>query len=196
MGDVNERKEMASPGKKAGRCANSVKERDCKRTGQGQHRSIPCWLCAMVAAAKESIFMKRCCLPLPGRWGAPSRWAVGVGLVFCAVYALAQPATNVVPNGLGNVEGNSSTSDPFTSSSFRLQQVFDASEFGFAGGNTYRIDSIWFRIDASSAGNAEFSFTGSAIQLSTTAACADSLSPVFADNIGPNVTTIYHRGTT
>lgn len=93
-----------------------------------------------------------------------------------------------VPNGLGNVEGNSSVSSPFTSSSFRMQMVFDASQFG---GQTIQINSISFRIDGASSGNVLYSYGGSTVQLSTTTRTPDSLSLVFDDNIGPNVTTIF-----
>ena len=93
----------------------------------------------------------------------------------------------VVPNGFGNVEGNSSTSDPFSSSSFRFQQVFSASQFG---SSPFLINSISFRIDGASSGNVLYSFGGGAVQLSTTTRTPDSLSPVFADNIGSDVATV------
>jgi len=54
-------------------------------------------------------------------------------LSLCACAALAQPVQVVVPNGLANAEGNSSMSDPFNSTAFRFQQVFDASQFAFWG---------------------------------------------------------------
>jgi hypothetical protein len=108
--------------------------------------------------------------------------------------ALAQAATTaqvVVPNALANVEGNSSTSDPFTSSSFRFQQVFDASQFSFLGSTSFaRIDSISFRIDGASSDNVLYSFGGASVQLSTTTKSADDLSAVFAENIGADVVTI------
>lgn len=100
--------------------------------------------------------------------------------------ALAQ-GTVVVPNSLANVEGNSSTSDPFSSSSFRFQQVFSASQFGSA---PFMINNLSFRIDGAPSGNVLYSFGGGTIQFSTTARNADSLSPVFADNIGSDVTTV------
>src|SRR6188474_2924301 len=60
--------------------------------------------------------------------------------------------TFVVPNGNANVEGNSSTSDPFTSSTFRMQMVFDASQFAIPAGASGRINAISFRIDGASGG--------------------------------------------
>lgn len=109
--------------------------------------------------------------------------------------AAAQGTFVVVPNGLAGVEGNSSTSDPFSSSSFRLQQVFDSSQFAFLGSSTCRIDAIYFRIDGAATENAVYSFGGSSIQLSTTTADPDSLSPIFSDNVGPDVVTVYSGGT-
>ena len=105
--------------------------------------------------------------------------------------ALAQGTTQiVVPNALANVEGNSGTSDPFTSSSFRLQMVFDASQFAIPAGASGRIDRISFRDDGASAGPVGFSFGGGSIQFSTTSRTPDSLSPTFADNIGSDATTV------
>ena len=80
---------------------------------------------------------------------------------FIAGAAVAQPTQVVVPNGLATVEGNSSTSEPFTSQSFRFQQVFDASQFAFLGTtNIARIDGISFRIDGASTQNVSMSFGG------------------------------------
>jgi hypothetical protein len=106
-----------------------------------------------------------------------------------AAAALAQ-GTVVVPNGLGNVEGNSSTVDPFTSSSFRYQQVFSASQFPFGG----FINSIWFRLDGATTNDPLLFFGGGSVTLSTIPAGSDGLSPVFADNVGANAVTIFNNG--
>ncbi len=104
--------------------------------------------------------------------------------------ALAQGTLSfAVPNAQANSEGNSSTSDPFTSSSFRFQQVFSASEFGTT---PFIINSIAFRIDGASTGPVGWSFGGGSLQLSTTTRTPDSLSPIFADNIGSDVRTIFN----
>src|SRR2546423_12678815 len=88
------------------------------------------------------------------------------------IYALAAPTKAdqqvVVPNGLANVEGNSSMSDPFNSQSFRYQQVFDASQFAFLGGGTARIDTLSFRIDGASTNDVILFFGGASVVLSTT----------------------------
>ena len=107
-----------------------------------------------------------------------------------ALAALAQGVV-VVPNGFGNVEGNSSTSDPFTSSSFRLQMVIDASQFAIPAGASGRVDGIAFRVDGASTGGALYSFGGCSVTLSTTPVGADGLSAVFADNVGANPVTMY-----
>jgi hypothetical protein len=111
----------------------------------------------------------------------------------CACAAVAQPVQIVVPNHLANVEGNSSTSDPFTSSSFRLQMVFDASQFALPSGPGISniVADIGFRIDESSLNSAGYFFPGGSVRLSTTQRTPDNLSSVFADNIGLDVTTIF-----
>ena len=110
-------------------------------------------------------------------------WSSGLG-------ALAQGVV-VVPNGFANVEGNSSTSDPFTSSSFRLQMVIDASQFAIPPGASGRINSISFRIDGASSGNVAYSFDGGSLTASTTTRAPDGLSSVFADNVGANPVTVF-----
>lgn len=95
-----------------------------------------------------------------------------------------------VPNGLGNVEGNSSTVDPFTSSSFRFQQVYASSQFPSGG----FISRIAFRIDGGSTNNVQMGFDGSSLVLSTTARGVDSLSPVFAENRGADAVTVRTAG--
>jgi hypothetical protein len=111
--------------------------------------------------------------------------------LFIATSSVLAQGTIVGPNANANVEGNSSTRDPFTSSSFRFQQVFSASQFGLA---PFMINSIAFRIDGASSGDVLYAFTGSTIQFSTTTRTPDNLSPVFADNIGSDMTTVRNGG--
>ncbi len=94
----------------------------------------------------------------------------------------------VVPNSLANLDGNSLTLAPFIG---RYQQVYDASQFpGLATAGGGWISSINFRLDQTNG----FSFGGVSntfqINLSTTARGPDSLSPVFAENIGPDDTIV------
>ncbi len=110
-----------------------------------------------------------------------------IGWLASTLAALAQ-GTVVVPNGLANVEGNSSTSAPFTSSSFRYQQVFGASQFTSAG----FINSIFFRLDGGSSDNVLYAFDGASVTLSLTPVGPDGLSSVFANNVGASPVTIYN----
>jgi hypothetical protein len=104
----------------------------------------------------------------------------------------AAQSTFVVPGGLANTEGNSSMSDVFTTtSSFRMQQVFDASQFAFLGSGTGRIDSIAFRLDGAATGNPMYPNGITQITLSTTSKTTDSLSPVFADNVGADQVIVF-----
>ena len=89
------------------------------------------------------------------------------------------------------MEGNSGASDPFTSSSFRLQMVFDASQFAIPAGASGRIDSIWFRLDNSAVNDPVMFFSGGAVTASTTPVGPDGLSSVFANNWGPNAVAIF-----
>jgi len=98
----------------------------------------------------------------------------------------------VVPNNLVNVEGNSSVSEPFNSTSFRFQQVFDASQFAIPPGMTARIDSISFRIDGAATDDMALFFGGSSWTFSTTSLAPDGLSPIFADNQGANPVTTWN----
>ena len=98
----------------------------------------------------------------------------------------------VVPGHLADVEGNSGASDPFNSTSFRFQQVFDASQFAIPEGAMGRIDGIAFRIDGASTEQVLFSFGGSTVTLSTTTRQPDGLSSVFVENRGMDSVTIWN----
>ncbi len=114
-----------------------------------------------------------------------------LGLWSAALAACAQGNFRVVvPNGNANVEGNSSMMDVFTNSSFRMQMVFDASQFAIPEGSSGRINSISFRIDGGSSGDVLYSFGGGSVTASTTPRAPDSLSLVFAENVGANAVTI------
>lgn len=119
-------------------------------------------------------------------------WLCGAQM---ALAALPQVQV-VVPGGLSNVEGNSATSEPFNSTTFRFQQVFDASQFAMLAAPTLRIDQIWFRIDGASTNTVALAFDGSTVQLSTTTRAPDSLGPVFAENVGVGAVTIYNEALT
>jgi hypothetical protein len=117
--------------------------------------------------------------------------------ISAACAALAQPVQVVVPGGLGNVEGNTNMSDFLNASSFRMQMVFDASQFtglGSGPGISNRISSISFRIDGASTSTVLYSFGGASVTLSTIPRAPDNLSAVFADNVGSDAVTIYSGG--
>lgn len=113
-------------------------------------------------------------------------------ILLCASAALAQPIQVVVPGSLANVEGNSSASEPFDSTSFRFQQVFDASQFSIPPGTSGRVEQISFRLDGASTEEALLYFGGSSVQLSTTQRAPDGLSDVFAENRGSDARTVWN----
>lgn len=89
----------------------------------------------------------------------------------------------VVPGGLANVEGNSSSLTPFGLGGSYFQQVFSASEFASLGAPTGRIDSIRFRLDASAGQNMVLNLSGGLeVFMSTTTRSPDGLSPTFGEN--------------
>jgi hypothetical protein len=102
-------------------------------------------------------------------------------------------ASTIVPDGLGNVEGNANNGYPFnllahSLASQRYQQVYDASAFD----TMILIDGILFRPDNLS--GAAFSSTLGSIQidLSTTSRAVDALSATFAANVGGDNTTVFN----
>jgi hypothetical protein len=104
------------------------------------------------------------------------------------------PVSVVVPAGLGNVEGNTNVNDFVNSSSFRMQLVFDASQFGGLGSGPAISNSVYgiaFRIDGPSTFDAHWVFGGGSVTLSTTTRTPDGLSSVFAENVGGDAVTIY-----
>jgi hypothetical protein len=112
----------------------------------------------------------------------------------CAWAAVAQPVQIVVPGGLANVEGNTSVNDFLSASSFRMQMVFDASQFASLpeGPNiSNSVTSIGFRLDGGSTHDVVHFFGGASVTLSTTPRTPDSLSPVFAENTGSDAATIF-----
>jgi hypothetical protein len=107
--------------------------------------------------------------------------------------ALAQRVEVAVPSNLANVEGNSSVNDFLNASSFRMQMVFDASQFPLpsAPGLTNVITGIGFRLDGNSTNDVVYFFGGASVTLSTTTRTPDNLSPIFAENVGPDAATIF-----
>jgi len=112
------------------------------------------------------------------------------GLLACVAFLAcvsAQAALVVVPNALADVEGNTNNSIPFDLDDIfgptRYQQVFAASQFS-AGASL--ITQIAFRPDSTFGFAFSSTLPNIQINLSTTAAGPDTLSPVFALNVGAN----------
>ncbi len=133
--------------------------------------------------------LKRSAIPPPRTFLV----AVLLGLSSAARAISADPQVQiVVPGDLATKEGDSSVLEPFTFSSFRFQQVFEASQFEIPEGKLARIDSISFRLDGgNSAGVLLNAFGGGFVGLSTTLRNPDELSTVFSENIGSDYLTLY-----
>ena len=113
------------------------------------------------------------------------RLKVCIFVLFTGFFASAQIRfTPVVPNSLTG-DGTSASSTPFNQTGVRFQQVYDASQFSSVVGWIREID---FRVDAGGAGMDFLNATLSNVQISvsTTLRQPDSLSPIFADNVGLN----------
>jgi hypothetical protein len=112
-------------------------------------------------------------------------WNRALLLLACA--AVAQ-ASIVVPNSLANTEGGGNNNLPFDSTtSERYQQVYLASQFGSGG----LITQIAFRPDGILGLAFSVTIANIQIDLSTTAEAPDGLSTTFADNVGPDDTTVF-----
>jgi len=105
--------------------------------------------------------------------------------------AVAVGSAAVVPGALANVEGNVGNAFPFHIAAFgvpsmRYQQIYTASQFSSAG----IIDALRFRRDA---GQSPFTVGGIdvKINLSYAATSVATASPVFANNVGAGVVTVF-----
>jgi hypothetical protein len=100
----------------------------------------------------------------------------------------ARTEIQFVPENLLNTEGNSNNMYPFNFSG-RYQQVFAASEFATLGGAAL-ITQLAFRLDTTFGSAFSATIPHIQINLSTTQASVDGLSPIFADNIGTDETAV------
>src|SRR5262245_33124419 len=120
-------------------------------------------------------------------------WFVALAFVVCLSAVSAAFADVVVPGNLAFVEGNTNNSFPFNISSFdvssqRYQQVYSATQFE----GSILISGILFRPDAMFGGPFSSTLPNVVISLSTTSAAVDrEISPIFADNVGPDVVTVF-----
>ena len=121
---------------------------------------------------------------------------------FAAVFVFSNRGvfaqTVVVPNALDNVEGSDRALAPFNcggipapTTSMRYQQIYLGSQFSEEG----LIDKISLRLNnQSGSGSPGFGPTilpNVLIELSTTQIQPDAINSVFADNVGPDVQTVY-----
>ncbi len=112
------------------------------------------------------------------------------GLLIVSALGLPAQAQVVVPNVLETVEGNNNNVIPFNCLSFgpsmRYQQVYSGLEVG-----TLDIDLIFFRLDQEFPTSHRELILGATIRLSSTTAMPDLMSPIFADNLGPDAAVVY-----
>lgn len=114
-------------------------------------------------------------------------------ILACVAVAPVHAVSIVVPSGNAAIEGNSNNSFPFDlTESQRYQQIYEATEFGVG---PHRITEMMFRPDSR---EADLSFAAILpdiqINLSTTTKGPGTLSPMFADNVGPDDTIVIPRG--
>ena len=88
----------------------------------------------------------------------------------------------VVPGGLENVEGNSSSSDLFINGVAHMVQVYSADEFDSISAPLLRIDGVAFRMESGT--GTRLGSWNINIGLGSTQRSPDSLSPVFGENLG------------
>jgi len=117
-----------------------------------------------------------------------------LGLVL-GTHSEATATTIVVLNGLATTEGNTNNRLPFHLKTFsvRYQQVYAASEFTALAGPEF-ITEIAFRPKSFTEPTYAVTLSNIQINLSTTANGPDALSLTFANNVGPDDTTV-HSGT-
>ncbi len=123
-------------------------------------------------------------------WGS---FVLSVWMIMLA--GSAHGASIVVPNNLATNEAGNNNTFPFdiaasSLSSQRYQQIYGSSDFSAMPGGGY-ITQICFRPDHTQGGAFTSSLPGVVIQLSTTAAGPDGLNTTYANNIGPDATTVY-----
>ncbi len=116
-------------------------------------------------------------------------WLAGF---LCLVQLAEADTINLLtPPGSDKVEGN--TQVTWEEYSSRFQQVFDASLFKSIMPQGGWIQSVYLRADGPTVPPHAGILSGAEISLSTTTKAVDSLSPVFADNIGSDVKVLLSR---
>ncbi len=107
-----------------------------------------------------------------------------------------QVVSIVAPNDLVDIEGSAYGNYPFDGAltGSRFQQVFDASQFSLIGNGGGNISLLAFRLDGSCRLGDGVTIPNLQINLSTTSREPDSLSPVFAENVGADDRTVVGPG--
>lgn len=116
-----------------------------------------------------------------------------LALLLSVVAANAAIAQIVIPNGLANTEGASSTAYPWGRgvSQIRVQYVFDSSHFLNQSINfPIAITGLRWRANGGATGNAG-TYNNVTIQMATCPLDQAVASTTFANNLGPNVTTVH-----
>jgi len=124
----------------------------------------------------------------------PLRCALMLSVVALWTSSQAQQFSVYIPANSENTEGNDVSDLPFGYPGLvRYQQVYDASLFSRVPVGGAFLTGIFFRADCSTSW--EGGVTNVQVNLSTTAKGADQLSPVFAENTGPDETVVFFRAT-
>jgi len=116
--------------------------------------------------------------------------------IYLLCFALFQPALELTVNSAAVVapfvsgSGSTGSPDPVLFP-VRYQQVYQAGDFLSAMPQGGRIVQLAFRIEETLPNETEGNISRIQIDLSTTQRGVNSLSPVFAENIGPDDTTVF-----
>jgi hypothetical protein len=115
--------------------------------------------------------------------------------VAASVIASASYATSIiVPNSLAHVEGNINNTAPFGGDGVRYQQVYHSSQFANVRPGGALLTQISFRPDSSFANATTWTIPSIQIEFSTVSRNPLELDGTFANNIGPDRTTVYGPG--
>lgn len=110
------------------------------------------------------------------------------------ISASVRAGTLVLPNGLDNVEGNSSAGPLFGAGGGRTQVIYSGSNFSLVPAEGAYITALSFRVDGPN-GHA-FSTTAEIdIHLSTTQQNPEQLNTLFSANVGSDETLVFPRNT-
>lgn len=136
---------------------------------------------------------------MKGRIRTPEVWVRVVICAVCIVVApvgnsLAQVQTLVLPPGTEDRPGNRMETIVGNEESTRFQQFFSADVLSPAMPNGAWISGISFRRDDQTLRSGEVAFQSVEVILATTDRTINSVSPVFAENLGPDARSVYSQG--